>query len=42
MLERVKSYLDELDQRPVPVGSRTLTQQLGVEGVFYSMYGGRA
>ena len=40
VLERVQTYLDELDQRPLPVGSRTLTQQLGVEGVFYSMYGG--
>ena len=40
VLERVETYLDELDQRPLPVGSRTLTQQLGVEGVFYSMYGG--
>jgi hypothetical protein len=40
VLKRVQSYLDELDQRPLPVGSRTLTQQLGVEAVFYSMYGG--
>jgi pimeloyl-ACP methyl ester carboxylesterase len=41
VLRRVKSYLDELDQRPVPVGRRTLTQQQGVEAVYYSMYGGR-
>ena len=40
VLQRVKSYLEELDQRPLPVRDRTLTQQLGVEGVFYSMYGG--
>ena len=40
MLKRVKSYLDHLDQRPVPVGSRTLTQPQGVEAVYYSMYGG--
>jgi pimeloyl-ACP methyl ester carboxylesterase len=32
--------LEGLDQRPLPVGTGTLTQQLGVEGVFYSMYGG--
>jgi pimeloyl-ACP methyl ester carboxylesterase len=41
VLGRVKSYLDQLDQRPVKVGSRTLTQQQGVEAVYYSMYGGR-
>ena len=41
VLRRVKSYLDQLDQRPVKVGTRTLTQQLGVEAVYYSMYGGR-
>ena len=41
VLRRVKSYLDELDQLPVPVGSRTLTQHQGVEAVYYSMYGGR-
>jgi len=40
VLARVKSYLEELDQAPLRVGDRTLTQQLGVEGVFYSMYGG--
>ena len=38
----VQAFLDELDQRPLPVGSRTLTQQLGVEAVSYSMYGGLA
>ena len=42
VLARVEAYLDELDQRPLPVGNRTLTQQLGVEAVFYSMYGGLA
>ena len=41
VLARVKSYLDQLDQRPVKVGSRTLTQQQGVDAVYYSMYGGR-
>jgi pimeloyl-ACP methyl ester carboxylesterase len=41
VLKRVKSLLDELDLRPLPVGGRTLTQQLGVEGVVYSMYGGK-
>ena len=41
VLQRVKSYLEELDQQPLPVGDRVLTQQLGVEGVFYSMYGGQ-
>ena len=40
VLGRVEAYLDELDQRPLPVGSRTLTQQLGVDAVSYSMYGG--
>jgi pimeloyl-ACP methyl ester carboxylesterase len=40
VLERVKSYLEELDAQPLPVGDRVLTQQLGVQGVFYSMYGG--
>ena len=40
VLRRVKSYLDQLDQRPMPVGNRTLTQQQGVEAVYYSMYGG--
>jgi pimeloyl-ACP methyl ester carboxylesterase len=41
VLRRVKSYLEQLDQRPVKVGSRMLTQQQGVEAVYYSMYGGR-
>ena len=41
VLRRVKSYLEELDQQPMPVGRRMLTQQHGVEGVIYSMYGGR-
>lgn len=40
VLTRVKGYLDRLDAKPVAVGGRTLTQQLGVDGVFYSMYGG--
>jgi pimeloyl-ACP methyl ester carboxylesterase len=41
VLRRIKSYLDQLDLRPVSVGSRTLTQQQGVEAVYHSMYGGR-
>jgi pimeloyl-ACP methyl ester carboxylesterase len=41
VLRRVKAYLEGLDQRPVPVGNRTLTQQQGVEAVYHSMYGGR-
>jgi pimeloyl-ACP methyl ester carboxylesterase len=41
VLSRIKSYLEQLDQRPVKVGGRMLTQQQGVEGVFYSMYGGQ-
>jgi pimeloyl-ACP methyl ester carboxylesterase len=41
VLTRVKSYLDQLDKRPVKVGHRILTQQQGVEAVYYSMYGGR-
>jgi pimeloyl-ACP methyl ester carboxylesterase len=41
VLGRIKSYLDQLDQRPVKVGSRTLTQQQGVEAVFYAMYAGQ-
>ena len=40
VLAQVESYLEALDQAPLPVGDRTLTQQLGVEGVFHSMYGG--
>jgi pimeloyl-ACP methyl ester carboxylesterase len=41
VLERVKSYLDQLDQRPVKVGSRMLTQQQGVDAVQRAMYWGR-
>jgi len=41
VLRRVRTYLDQLDQRPVKVGTRTLTQQQGVKAVYYSMYGGR-
>jgi hypothetical protein len=42
VLARVKSYLDQLDQHPVKVGGRMLSQQQGVEAVFYAMYGGRS
>ena len=41
VLRRVKSYLDQLDQRPVAVRNRTLTQAQGVDAVYYSMYGGQ-
>jgi pimeloyl-ACP methyl ester carboxylesterase len=41
VLSRVKSFLDQLDRQPVKVGSRTLTQQRGVDAVYHSMYGGR-
>ncbi len=35
----IKSFLDRLDSSPLPVpGGRPLTQQLGVEAVFFSMY----
>lgn len=40
VLKRVKAYLERLDAEPAPVDGRMLTQQLGVDGVFYSMYGG--
>ena len=37
----IKDFLDRLDQQPLAAsGSRTLSQQQGVEAVFYSMYGG--
>jgi pimeloyl-ACP methyl ester carboxylesterase len=42
VLSRIKSYLEQLDQRPAKVGGRMLSQQQGVEGVFYSMYGGQS
>jgi pimeloyl-ACP methyl ester carboxylesterase len=42
VLSKVKEFLDRLDQQPLAVaGGRTLSQQQGVEAVFYSMYGGR-
>jgi pimeloyl-ACP methyl ester carboxylesterase len=41
VLLAVRSFLERLDQTPMPLGNgRVLTQQLGVEGVIYSMYGG--
>ena len=41
VLSTIKDFLYGLDQQPMPVsGGRTLTQQQGVEAVFYSMYGG--
>ena len=43
VLSLIKNFLDQLDQQPLAVsGGRTLSQQQGVEAVFYSMYGGRA
>lgn len=42
VLSKIKDFLDRLDQQPLAVaGGRTLSQQQGVEAVFYSMYGGR-
>jgi pimeloyl-ACP methyl ester carboxylesterase len=43
VLSTIKGFLDRLDQKPLAVdGGRTLSQQQGVEAVFYAMYGGRA
>jgi pimeloyl-ACP methyl ester carboxylesterase len=37
----IKDFLDRLDQQPLKASDdRTLSQQQGVEAVFYSMYGG--
>jgi pimeloyl-ACP methyl ester carboxylesterase len=42
VLSKIKEFLDQLDQQPLEVaGGRTLSQQQGVEAVFFSMYGGR-
>src|SRR4029453_2225091 len=42
VLSKIKEFLDRLDQQPLAVdGGRTLSQQQGVEAVFYAMYGGR-
>jgi pimeloyl-ACP methyl ester carboxylesterase len=42
VLSRIKEFLDRLDQEPLAVadGRGTLSQQQGVEAVFYAMYGG--
>ena len=41
VLSTIKEFLDGLDQQPLAVsGGRSLSQQQGVEAVFYSMYGG--
>jgi pimeloyl-ACP methyl ester carboxylesterase len=41
VLSVIKKFLDGLDQQPMEVsGGRTLSQQQGVEAVFFSMYGG--
>ena len=41
-MSKIKEFLDRLDQQPLAVdGGRTLSQQQGVEAVFYAMYGGR-
>jgi pimeloyl-ACP methyl ester carboxylesterase len=41
VLSKIKEFLDRLDQQPLEVsGGRTLSQQQGVEAVFYAMYGG--
>ena len=41
VLSKIKEFLDRLDQQPLAVADgRTLSQQQGVEAVFYAMYGG--
>jgi pimeloyl-ACP methyl ester carboxylesterase len=41
VLHVIKDFLDRLDQQPLKASDdRTLSQQQGVEAVFYSMYGG--
>jgi pimeloyl-ACP methyl ester carboxylesterase len=41
VLSKIKEFLDRLDQQPLTVADgRTLSQQQGVEAVFYAMYGG--
>ncbi|HEX5908651.1 MAG TPA: alpha/beta hydrolase [Propionibacteriaceae bacterium] len=41
VLSKIKEFLDRLDQQPLDTsGGRTLSQQQGVEAVFYAMYGG--
>jgi pimeloyl-ACP methyl ester carboxylesterase len=41
VLKVIKDFLDRLDQQPLAAsGGRTLSQQQGVEAVFYAMYGG--
>jgi pimeloyl-ACP methyl ester carboxylesterase len=41
VLSTISEFLDGLDQQPVAAGNgRTLSQQQGVEAVFYAMYGG--
>jgi pimeloyl-ACP methyl ester carboxylesterase len=41
VLSKIKEFLDRLDQEPLAVADgRTLSQQQGVEAVFYAMYGG--
>ena len=41
VLSKIKEFLDHLDSQPMDVsGGRVLSQQQGVEAVFYSMYGG--
>ncbi|HTF41234.1 MAG TPA: alpha/beta hydrolase [Propionibacteriaceae bacterium] len=41
VLSKIKEFLGRLDQEPLAVADgRTLSQQQGVEAVFYAMYGG--
>jgi pimeloyl-ACP methyl ester carboxylesterase len=41
VLSVIKGFLDRLDQQPLATsGGRTLSQQQGVEAVFFAMYGG--
>ena len=42
VLSMIKNYLDQLDQHPAAVeGGRALSQQQGVEAVFFTLYGGQ-
>ncbi len=42
VLSMIKNFLDQLDQHPAAVeGGRTLSQQQGVEAVFFTLYGGQ-
>ncbi len=40
VLKTIKTFLEQLDQQPLSVEGRTLSQQQGVDAVFFPMYGG--